>query len=76
MEEKRITPIKAIRTKCLDCCCNQPKEVNSCNSTNCSLYPFRFGKNPYRKEMSEERKEQSAKRMKEYHDKKKENQST
>lgn len=28
MEEKRLTPIKAIRAKCLDCCCGNSNEVN------------------------------------------------
>ena len=26
-EENRISPIKAIRAKCLDCCCGQTNEV-------------------------------------------------
>lgn len=42
-------PIKAIRAKCLDCCCGQANEVKLCPSTDCALYPFRLGKNPYRK---------------------------
>lgn len=41
-------PIKAIRAKCLDCCCNQQNEVKLCTCTDCPLYPFRFGKNPYK----------------------------
>lgn len=27
MEEKRLTPIKAIHAKCLDCCCGNSNEV-------------------------------------------------
>ncbi|MBU0478762.1 hypothetical protein KKC91_09385 [bacterium] len=46
---KRLTPIKAIRKKCLDCMCNQSKEVKLCTSPNCPLYPYRLGKNPARK---------------------------
>lgn len=43
MEEKRISPLKAIRLKCLDCCSN---EVKLCTLTRCPLYPFREGHNP------------------------------
>ena len=58
-EQKIITnPVKVIRAKCLDCCYDQPKEVELCQSPDCPLYPFRFGKNPYRakRELSEEQK--------------------
>lgn len=41
-------PVKAIRAKCLDCCCGSPEEVRQCPCENCALYPFRLGKNPYR----------------------------
>nr|DAE34801.1 MAG TPA: hypothetical protein [Caudoviricetes sp.] len=31
MEEKKITnPVKAIRAKCLDCCCGSSNEVELC----------------------------------------------
>lgn len=46
MEEKRVTPIKAIRLKCLDCCCGSSHEVKLCTVTQCPLYLFRLGKNP------------------------------
>jgi hypothetical protein len=48
MEEqtKHLTPLKAIRKKCLDCCCFQPKEVKECPVTTCPLYAFRLGRNP------------------------------
>lgn len=47
MEQKRLTPIKAIRAKCLDCCCWQSNEVKLCPVRDCALYPYRFGHNPY-----------------------------
>lgn len=51
MEHKIITnPVKAIRAKCLDCCCGSPYEVERCTVERCALYPFRMGKNPYRPE--------------------------
>lgn len=46
MEEKRISPLKAIRLKCLDCCCGSGNEVKLCTITRCPLYPFREGHNP------------------------------
>ncbi|MCL4547623.1 MAG: hypothetical protein M1495_03550 [Bacteroidetes bacterium] len=46
---KNESPIKAIRTKCLDCTVHQPKEVRHCPVDDCTLYPYRFGKNPNRK---------------------------
>lgn len=46
---KRLTPIKAIRAKCLDCSGGQPSEVRNCLIEDCPLFPYRFGKNPNRK---------------------------
>ena len=40
------TPLKAIREKCLDCTCNQHKEVRECTVPDCALYPYRMGKRP------------------------------
>ena len=40
---KEITPMKAIRQKCLDCSCEQLSEVKECSIKNCALYPFRMG---------------------------------
>jgi len=45
---KKITPIKAIRAKCLDCSGEQPSEVRNCEISECPLYEYRFGKNPKR----------------------------
>lgn len=60
-------PVKAIREKCLDCCCGSTAEVRDCPVAKCPLHPFRFGKNPYRqrKEMTEEEKRVLADRLKE-----------
>ena len=65
-EGERVTnPVKAIRKKCLDCCCGQKLEVDLCPCTDCYLWPFRRGKNPYRKkkEMTEEQKQAMRERM-------------
>lgn len=59
-----MTPIKAIRAKCLDCCCGQANEVKLCPTTGCSLYPFRFGHNPnIKREVTEKQKQASRERM-------------
>jgi hypothetical protein len=46
---KKLTPLKAIRKKCLDCSGGQPSEVKDCIITDCPLLEYRFGKNPRRK---------------------------
>ena len=43
---KMLTPIKAIRAKCIDCCCGQLVEVRLCGITDCALYPYRMGHRP------------------------------
>ena len=48
-EAKMLTPIKAIRAKCLDCTCGSPQEVRLCPTPDCPLYPYRMGHNPNRK---------------------------
>ena len=48
MEERRISPLKAIRLKCLDCCCGSAHEVKLCPVEKCPLHHYRFGKNPNR----------------------------
>jgi len=44
-----LTPLKAIRKKCLDCSAGSFKEVKLCPLIDCSLYLYRFGKNPHKK---------------------------
>lgn len=57
--EYETNPVKAIREKCLDCCMNQVEEVKQCPIEDCPLFPFRFGKNPFRskRELTDEQKE-------------------
>ena len=63
--EKITSVLKAVKKHCLDCCAYQRDEVKLCPSTRCTLWPFRFGKNPYRKkkEYTEEQLEALRKRM-------------
>ena len=46
----KLTPLKAIRRKCLDCCCQQTVEVRECTYTKCLLFAYRMGKGPKGKE--------------------------
>lgn len=46
----KLTPIKAIRAKCLDCSNGQFKEVRLCPIKNCPLYEYRNGHRPIAEE--------------------------
>ena len=48
----KLTPVQAIRQKCIDCCGGELKEVRLCDIKDCPLYPYRLGHRP--KEESEE----------------------
>jgi hypothetical protein len=41
-------PVRAIRARCLDCCCGQLSEVRKCVAVDCASWPFRMGLNPFR----------------------------
>ena len=58
-----MTPVKAIRAKCLDCSGGSAKEVKECPVIACALHPFRLGRNPNRKPLSVERKAQLSERF-------------
>ena len=58
---------KAIKAKCLDCCCGQMSEVRNCLVISCPLYNFRNGHNPFSKRtMSEGQKIAAKIRMQKY----------
>ena len=46
MDKLFETPINAMRKKCLDCSCFQPKEVRLCPCVDCPIYPYRMGRRP------------------------------
>lgn len=50
---RKLTPMRAIRLKCLDCCCGQTAEVRLCTATGCVLWPFRMGHRPKDEEVEE-----------------------
>ena len=41
---KRLTPLKSIRKKCIECSGNSVKEVRECQHNDCSLFNNRMGK--------------------------------
>lgn len=63
--EYKTNPVKAIREKCLDCCCGSIVEIKECTVESCPIYPFRLGKNPFRqkRELSEEQKKAARDRL-------------
>jgi hypothetical protein len=44
----RVSPLRALRLKCLDCCNDSVQEVRLCTAVACPSWPFRMGKNPWR----------------------------
>ncbi len=42
----KLTPMKAIRKKCIDCCCGSKQEVKLCTCEYCPLFPFKMGHRP------------------------------
>lgn len=52
-----MTPMKAIRQKCLECSCGSSTKVKECKVTKCPLYEFRLGKNPNRKNLTDEERQ-------------------
>lgn len=43
---KKLTPMKAIRQKCLECSSGSANEVRLCPVSKCALYMYRFGHRP------------------------------
>lgn len=66
MSEKKVitNPVKAIRAYCLGCA-ETRKEVELCPIEECSLHPFRLGKNPFRtkRELTDEQRAAMAERL-------------
>ena len=46
MTQKKLTPVRAIRAKCIDCTCGQDDEIRNCTIKTCPLYLYRLGKKP------------------------------
>jgi hypothetical protein len=50
----RVAPLRAVRLKCLDCCNGSAQEVRLCTAVDCPSWPFRMGKNPWRRKLDQE----------------------
>ena len=48
--------LRAIRRKCLDCCCEDAKTVRECPISDCPLYQFRLGKSCVEREETKNKK--------------------
>jgi hypothetical protein len=73
---KEVTPMKAIRQKCLDCSCGSNEEVKNCFAKKCPLYQFRFGYkldengNRRKRDLTDEQRQEMAERLKKVRDNK------
>jgi len=53
----RVSPQRALRLKCLDCCNDSVQEVRLCTAVDCPSWPFRMGRNPWSGPVSDARRE-------------------
>lgn len=72
--KRKLTPIKAIRLKCLDCSLGNRTEIKECPVTGCPIYPYRLGKLPketpyYDDGVSRDQHDAMAKRAREMYEK-------
>jgi hypothetical protein len=58
-----MSPLQALRARCLDCCAQQSREVAVCTAVGCPSWPFRMGTDPWRKPASEARREAARRTM-------------
>lgn len=58
-----MSPLQALRARCLDCCGYQEREVALCPAVDCPSWPFRMGTDPWRKPASEARREAARRTM-------------
>ena len=58
-----MSPLQALRARCLDCCVHQEKEVALCTAVKCPSWPYRMGTDPWRKPASEARREAARRTM-------------
>jgi hypothetical protein len=52
-----MSPLRAIRTHCLDCCAGSSQEVAKCMALRCPSWPYRMGTNPWRARPSDEQRQ-------------------
>jgi len=51
-----MTPLSALRSRCIDCCGGSVEEVRSYTAFACPAWPFRMGANPWRVPLSDAEK--------------------
>lgn len=56
----RMSPLRALRLRCVDCCAGSAHEVRLCVSVTCPPWPFRMGSNPWRTPISPAARERLA----------------
>jgi len=56
----RVSPLRALRLKCLDCCNDSVQEVRLCTAVDCASWLFRLAKNPRLSPLSAEARAQKA----------------
>ncbi len=54
---KPMSPLKALRARCIDCCAGSANEVRLCTAVSCPAWPFRLGSSPWRPPASEAQRE-------------------
>jgi hypothetical protein len=59
----RVSPLRALRLKSLDCCNDSAQEVRLCTAVDCPSWPFRMGKNPWASEARREIGRSAARRL-------------
>ena len=65
-EQKNLSPIKSIRSYCLDCSNGSANEVKICPAENCPVYRYRLGTNPnITRKYTDEQRRELAQRMRE-----------
>jgi hypothetical protein len=65
------TPMQAIKQKCIDCSCGQQKERLLCAVKGCPLWPFRKGRKPIKRHVSEEQRAAMGERFRKFRREKK-----
>src|SRR5262245_47745213 len=60
LHHREKNPLKALRARCLDCCCGQASEVRKCSAVACPSWPFRMGTNPFREKRTLSAEQKSA----------------
>lgn len=53
----RVSPLRALRLRCLDCCNDPAQEVRLGTAVDCSSWPFGMGRNPWSGPISDARRE-------------------